>query len=53
MATTPISELLATVELVRSMKASLDDVLTVMENFGQRLEEIERLLDINPKKPGA
>jgi hypothetical protein len=51
MATTPISDLLATVELVRSMKASLDDSLTVMESFGERLEEIERLLEITPKKP--
>ena len=42
MATTPISELVATIELVRTMKETLDGLVDVVEKLGERVVRLER-----------
>lgn len=42
MATTPISELVATIELVRTMKQTLDGLVDVIEKLGERVERLEK-----------
>jgi hypothetical protein len=42
MATIPIGELVKTVELVRTMKETLDTLTDVVERLGERVESLEK-----------
>ena len=42
MAKTPISELLETIELVRTMKETLDSLVDVVEKLGERVVRLEQ-----------
>ncbi len=42
MAKTPISELVATIELVRTVKKTLESLADVVEELGARVERLEQ-----------
>jgi hypothetical protein len=49
MATTPISDITATIQLVKRIRESLDGLVDVVEKLAARVEKLEQQRDAPPR----
>lgn len=51
MATTPISEIIATIEVVRELKETVAGLVGIVEKLGERIERLERNQGVSNRPP--